>query len=108
MIRRPPRSTLFPYTTLFRSQVQAHRRLRELGDKLHGSFVQSCFEHCIRLTCKSLNCIFCCRRSGSSFCSSPRSSPWTAPPFFVLASAGADGQFDLETGAAHGAGSNKE
>src|SRR3712207_7260445 len=24
MIRRPPRSTLFPYTTLFRSAVQAH------------------------------------------------------------------------------------
>src|SRR3712207_6996243 len=24
MIRRPPRSTLFPYTTLFRSQVTAH------------------------------------------------------------------------------------
>src|SRR2546426_3267849 len=24
MIRRPPRSTLFPYTTLFRSQVRAH------------------------------------------------------------------------------------
>jgi len=23
MIRRPPRSTLFPYTTLFRSEVQA-------------------------------------------------------------------------------------
>src|SRR2546426_8579586 len=27
MIRRPPRSTLFPYTTLFRSRV----RLRQLG-----------------------------------------------------------------------------
>src|SRR6266567_5269021 len=32
MIRRPPRSTLFPYTTLFRSrphrgQAQAHRRV---------------------------------------------------------------------------------
>src|SRR2546428_5881253 len=27
MIRRPPRSTLFPYTTLFRSEtVSAHRR----------------------------------------------------------------------------------
>src|SRR2546426_6961087 len=26
MIRRPPRSTLFPYTTLFRSLVLAHRR----------------------------------------------------------------------------------
>src|SRR3982750_5020445 len=24
MIRRPPRSTLFPYTTLFRSKVNAH------------------------------------------------------------------------------------
>src|SRR3712207_6988957 len=24
MIRRPPRSTLFPYTTLFRSQVRRH------------------------------------------------------------------------------------
>src|SRR2546429_6627739 len=24
MIRRPPRSTLFPYTTLFRSRFQAH------------------------------------------------------------------------------------
>src|SRR3989442_3191540 len=26
MIRRPPRSTLFPYTTLFRSDRRAHRR----------------------------------------------------------------------------------
>src|SRR3712207_7156216 len=36
MMRRPPRSTLFPYTTLFRSLLdQRHRhlaeRLRELG-----------------------------------------------------------------------------
>src|SRR3712207_8226181 len=28
MIRRPPRSTLFPYTTLFRSQLRPHRDLR--------------------------------------------------------------------------------
>src|SRR3989454_9941789 len=27
MIRRPPRSTLFPYTTLFRSQVVGHVRV---------------------------------------------------------------------------------
>src|SRR5438309_10575620 len=27
MIRRPPRSTLFPYTTLFRSDDSANRRL---------------------------------------------------------------------------------
>src|SRR2546430_11743754 len=29
MIRRPPRSTLFPYTTLFRS----HRRLKDTGQR---------------------------------------------------------------------------
>src|SRR5256885_13086553 len=28
MIRRPPRSTLFPYTTLFRSPSQLHNRTR--------------------------------------------------------------------------------
>src|SRR3712207_9001905 len=29
MIRRPPRSTLFPYTTLFRSDVENEKRLVE-------------------------------------------------------------------------------
>src|SRR3712207_7256307 len=29
MIRRPPRSTLFPYTTLFRSALAFGRRLRD-------------------------------------------------------------------------------
>src|SRR5688572_31512976 len=35
MIRRPPRSTLFPYTTLFRSEHESggeHRRPRGAGD----------------------------------------------------------------------------
>src|SRR2546428_2346198 len=31
MIRRPPRSTLFPYTTLFRSPLQAAEVIRLLG-----------------------------------------------------------------------------
>src|SRR2546422_8328182 len=40
MIRRPPRSTLFPYTTLFRSLVQLSRRCqvsaeRFLDDNAH-------------------------------------------------------------------------
>src|SRR3712207_7256707 len=35
MIRRPPRSTLFPYTTLFRSQVVADGR-PALGDRPRG------------------------------------------------------------------------
>src|SRR5256885_9678930 len=31
MIRRPPRSTLFPYTTLFRSGIRPHGRARAPG-----------------------------------------------------------------------------
>src|SRR2546425_8633924 len=31
MIRRPPRSTLFPYTTLFRSRLVTPRGLERLG-----------------------------------------------------------------------------
>src|SRR3712207_8860410 len=35
MIRRPPRSTLFPYTTLFRSRgAPALRRQRQVGQRL--------------------------------------------------------------------------
>src|SRR2546430_10259790 len=34
MIRRPPRSTLFPYTTLFRSEFSNHRIARSLTTAL--------------------------------------------------------------------------
>src|SRR5256885_13665936 len=34
MIRRPPRSTLFPYTTLFRSELLLHAVARERGRAL--------------------------------------------------------------------------
>src|SRR3712207_8831011 len=37
MIRRPPRSTLFPYTTLFRS---ARRRRSSIGHGSHGKDVR--------------------------------------------------------------------
>src|SRR2546430_5484243 len=35
MIRRPPRSTLFPYTTLFRSQAACHKLGYREGDLPH-------------------------------------------------------------------------
>src|SRR5260370_1752089 len=38
MIRRPPRSTLFPYTTLFRSRRHAHRR----ADRVRARDVRRC------------------------------------------------------------------
>src|SRR3712207_7622392 len=37
MIRRPPRSTLFPYTTLFRSGRLEHRHLRSRGRRGAGA-----------------------------------------------------------------------
>src|SRR5438270_9547769 len=49
MIRRPPRSTLFPYTTLFRSLIQTsrdHGALRPFVNATlcsHG-FVDGCFD----------------------------------------------------------------
>src|SRR6267143_5401336 len=56
MIRRPPRSTLFPYTTLFRShsrherhagpQLRGHRRFRS---EEHTSELQSQFHLVCRL-----------------------------------------------------------
>src|SRR3989449_11750843 len=36
MIRRPPRSTLFPYTTLFRSLLLHRLRGRARRDEVHG------------------------------------------------------------------------
>src|SRR5256885_4153923 len=38
MIRRPPRSTLFPYTTLFRSWWRATTSLPPVGPETRGSF----------------------------------------------------------------------
>src|SRR2546430_11568307 len=40
MIRRPPRSTLFPYTTLFRSLARDYRRRRDI---LCGGLVKAGF-----------------------------------------------------------------
>src|SRR3712207_8945144 len=34
MIRRPPRSTLFPYTTLFRSVLARQAAVDDVGDRL--------------------------------------------------------------------------
>src|SRR5437660_4904401 len=51
MIRRPPRSTLFPYTTLFRSRSQRERRdRRRLANPLRGhrSVVRLCRRVCRR------------------------------------------------------------
>src|SRR5438874_12521637 len=41
MIRRPPRSTLFPYTTLFRSRTAAGSKISTRWQKFPGSICKS-------------------------------------------------------------------
>src|SRR2546430_11285032 len=48
MIRRPPRSTLFPYTTLFRSQLRpagVQREVRSPEQPLHPHGAETRLEH---------------------------------------------------------------
>src|SRR5947209_17779235 len=44
MIRLPPRSTLFPYTTLFRSMSHAHLRLPPPGSKNYFSLCLALYQ----------------------------------------------------------------
>src|SRR2546427_6924353 len=46
MIRRPPRSTLFPYTTLFRSCSAFHRNPRIVGKNHDVDFIG---ERCVKV-----------------------------------------------------------
>src|SRR5256885_15140243 len=45
MIRRPPRSTLFPYTTLFRSHQRRLRSRRDSAHRVHDARVNGHPEH---------------------------------------------------------------
>src|SRR2546430_13335274 len=58
MIRRPPRSTLFPYTTLFRSALhqlpdQSRRPLRRAAALLHKPLARRSEEHTSELQSQS-------------------------------------------------------
>src|SRR5687768_18345761 len=45
MIRRPPTSTLFPYTTLFRSSVHQHQQL--VAYRIVEAATADCVLHCV-------------------------------------------------------------
>src|SRR3712207_7984106 len=96
MIRRPPRSTLFPYTTLFRSSItvapaltltdkeyQRMRKasidvLREIGVETGGSNVRS-EEHTSELQSRQyLVCRLLLEKNKHSPCAStPSKRPWS-------------------------------
>src|SRR5688572_31819257 len=58
MIRRPPRSTLFPYTTLFRSRTE-RRRARRCRKSRANLRHRNCrvSEHQLQLRCKAVTSI---------------------------------------------------
>src|SRR2546426_8627071 len=63
MIRRPPRSTLFPYTTLFRSyqprlllvERDEHRSTHVVPVEVDGASVRISPQHCRDLVCEYPN-----------------------------------------------------
>src|ERR1035438_3871545 len=57
MIRRPPRSTLFPYTTLFRSQSELHYQLSNRGIRPNSFSTDRSEEHTSEL--QSLRQLVC-------------------------------------------------
>src|SRR3989449_5035042 len=69
MIRRPPRSTLFPYTTLFRSQRVRAKRSRKSSSFAWGmAILNGEILMCILLLCA----LFCDERQAAAVCSSTR------------------------------------
>src|SRR5256885_11218720 len=101
MIRRPPRSTLFPYTTLFRSLQgrrrgqhpaggQAHRLQRQQPQRVHGavrseehtSELQSPCNLVCRLLLEKKIKYRCC--SIRYITPSKRTTHWTSVPTSIL------------------------
>src|SRR2546430_7814768 len=64
MIRRPPRSTLFPYTTLFRSSRDASSSGSRAAGGRYSSFEG--WDHSISGTELKRVLVVCCRKLGST------------------------------------------
>src|SRR5688572_31226703 len=73
MIRPPPRSTLFPYTTLFRSKRENTLRLTQLAAKRNRLLNERTLLHCFagRAKCEFFQEVACDRIRKQSGLSSP-------------------------------------
>src|SRR3712207_7828574 len=93
MIRRPPRSTLFPYTTLFRSKVdrrealekQSERRLHLVTQFVHERPAPTGDRKSTRLNSSHANisyAVFCLKKKKTTFLFS-NIPPLLDTPFFL-------------------------
>src|SRR3989442_11720596 len=83
MIRRPPRSTLFPYTTLFRSHL-AHDRREGLADDLERDRIgyHAGDRKSTRLNSSHVRisyAVFCLKKKKRKPLARPRSPPCQSP-----------------------------
>src|SRR5689334_24188705 len=84
MIRRPPRSTLFPYTTLFRSFEQLDEPVHH-PDQLHPEPLERSEEHTSELQSQfHLVCRLLLEKKNSELRSSPNSSRTAPYPSRIL------------------------
>src|SRR5688572_31646341 len=74
MIRRPPRSTLFPYTTLFRSACGGSTAP---GDRFCGASIRQ-VRHTASTGCAWATCMCPCRGSERFRCAASRSEEHTS------------------------------
>src|SRR5207249_8047607 len=94
MIRRPPRSTLFPYTTLFRSHrkidPQAVREVQPVRHRVLVLQVEPQDRKSTRLNSSHVSisyAVFCLKKKKRNTCIIPHSTPTTSAspyPFFLL------------------------
>src|SRR6202142_3335842 len=96
MIRRPPRSTLFPYTTLFRSRMAHHLRY-----KLHERKDTTCATPFQDRKSTRLNsshqlisyAVFCLKKNTATFTGAPRNAIFEKASMLILPSVTAAGGF---------------
>src|SRR5256885_7989264 len=90
MIRRPPRSTLFPYTTLFRSVEQNASRALALADRgyvMESGLITMTDRKSTRLNSSHLvisYAVFCLKKKNPSSYSTPLQPADTALTLFAL------------------------
>src|SRR5260221_10172132 len=83
MIRRPPRSTLFPYTTLFRSVVDhiRHGHLIAQVELAIGVIRRRSEEHTLNSSHLGISyAVFCLKKKNESVLPPPLAPPPTTPP----------------------------